>query len=195
MNFIQYCPKCGEKLIRYESDKYCLMCSYSLSQVCHSCNDEQIDSILDISFKSKGLAKALSNLCNYSFVKDGVTCESMESFIRSLRVKDQFLQEEICSKSGPFAYSIREALHDWRIDKKVYWKGNTIDRFSLDYLELMKDAYTCLYESSLIFRHSLAQSSKLIIIHSLGCNDKKESLLTKTEYIELLNYLIGKYSL
>ena len=195
MNFTQYCPKCGEKLIYYVNDKYCLNCSYKLSQVCHSCNDEQRELILDISFKSKGLAKALSNLCNYPFVKDGVSCESMESFIQSLRVKDPSLQKEIYSKTGPFAYSIREVLPDWRINKTVYWQGIAINRLSPSYFEFMKSAYKCLYTSSAIFRCALAQSSQLILIHSSGCNEISETLLTPSEYISLLQYLIKTYGL
>lgn len=191
MNFTQYCPECGEKLIYYGNDKYCLNCSYKLSQVCHSYNDEQRDRILDISFKSKGLAKALSNLCNYPFVKDGVVCESMESFIQSLRVKDPVLQKDVCAKSGAFAYSIREMLPDWRKDKIVYWKGTAVNRLDDSYFELMKSAYTCLYNSSAIFRCSLAQASQLIIVHSIGCDVISETLLTPSEYIALLKYLIS----
>lgn len=62
-----YCPKCGNELI-------------SLGGDLNKCQNPSCDYLIqgfntiDISFKSKGIAKALSNLCPYSFKFDNVYC-------------------------------------------------------------------------------------------------------------------------
>lgn len=183
--FVPYCPKCGKELISYGNSLYkCpnIGCNYTLIG----------ENVIDISFKSKGIAKALSNLCPYPFKIDGTECASMESFIQALRVKNSFLQEDICKKAGPFCYSIRTMFDDWRITQKVYWKGIEYDRHSPKYIELMQKAYSNLYSFSPTFKYALnkAKAEKYTLIHSVGCTDKNETLLTPQEYIDLLKYLV-----
>lgn len=181
-NSKRYCPKCGKELAqRLNSNYECISisCQYKLTT-----ND-----IIDISFKSKGLAKALSNLCPYPFTIDGIKCASMESFIQSLKVKDIEVQKDICSKTAAFCYNIREMHDDWRITQKVYWQGKEIDRHSTDYYRLLIRAYYALFEDSPTFRYALKLSKGYILTHSIGCTDSKETLLTPDEYIKLLNEL------
>lgn len=178
----RFCPKCGEHLITHDlKTYYCPVpeCRYKL---------DDLDTI-DISFKSQGLAKALSNLCNYTFTFDGIKCNSMESFIQSLRTPEKILQKEICSMSGPFSYSIRTMLPDWRKTQIVYWKGQPINRQSDEYTNLIGKAYYELYIHSDIFAYAIEQSKKYKLIHSIGCIDKFLTLLTPQEYIEHLNSL------
>lgn len=186
-----YCPHCGLELVpdySYVSeDLYrCANCStYRLSEV----------NTIDISFKSKGIAKALSNLCPYPFEFDGVKCASMESFIQSLRVKDVNMQIDVCSKSGPFCYSIRDLLGDWRETKSVYWQGKPIFRESNQYFMLLTKAYEALLEASPIFYNALKQvkENEWKIIHSIGCTNSSETLLTPNEYMTILNHLIKNF--
>lgn len=180
--FVPYCPKCGKELTSYGNELY--KCPN------HSCNYTLTgDNVIDISFKSKGIAKALSNLCPYDFLINGVKCASMESFIQSLRIKDELLQKEICKKTGPFCYSIRTMFDDWRVTQKVYWKGIEYDRHSLEYTLLLRNAYKNLYTYSNTFKYALnkAKEEKYTLIHSVGCTDKNETLLTPQEYIDLLH--------
>ena len=147
---------------------------------------------IDISFKCQGIAKALSNLCNYKFTFDNVECASMESFIQSLRISDVNLQEEVCSLSGPFCYSIRTTLPDWRKTQKVYWRGRVIDRHSDEYTSLLANAYYSLYTQSAVFKHALDQSKGYKLLHTIGYADKSETLLSPEEYISQLNRLRGE---
>lgn len=177
-----YCPKCGKQLISIDFITYhCASaeCNYSLGS----------KYIIDISFKSQGFAKALSNLCNYKFIFDCIECNSMESFIQSLRTPDELLQKEICSMSGPFSYSIRTMLPDWRKTQTIYWKGKAINRQSGDYQRLLINAYFALYGNSEIFSYALNQSKGYKLAHSIGCTDKTLTLLTPDEYIDILESL------
>ena len=180
-----YCPKCGNELI-------------SLGGDLNKCQNPSCDYLIqgfntiDISFKSKGIAKALSNLCPYSFKFDNVYCYSMEAFIQSLKVKNTQLQRELCAKTGPFCYGIRTMFDDWRIKQQIYWKGRTYNRHSKDYILLLKRAYIALYEQSEIFSYAINKVKKenYTLIHSVGCTDSNETLLTPDEYMDILYYLI-----
>lgn len=174
-----YCPKCGKELIPFSSIYY-----YCESNACDYKLFEK--DTIDISFKSVGIAKALSNLCPYPFTIDGINCSSMEAFIQSLKVKDEETQKDICTKNGPFCYSIRTVFDDWRINQKVYWKGKEIDRHSDDYMNLLRRAYKALYNQSPIFREAISKSKGYNLIHSIGCTDDRETLLTPDEYMNLL---------
>lgn len=186
-----FCPHCGTELIAKEDPimKYviyiCEKCKYSLTN----------PNIIDISFKAKGLAKALSNLCAYPFEFEGIKCSSMEAFIQSLKVKYIDVQEDVCSKTGPFCYNIREMFDDWRETQTVYWKGKEICRHSKEYIDLLIKAYKALVNQSPIYYYALkkAKDNGYILDHSIGCKDSSETLLTPKEFMDILNYLMKHY--
>ncbi|MBR5227628.1 MAG: hypothetical protein IKV94_03225 [Clostridia bacterium] len=177
-----YCPICGSGLL---TSGHCKNrdCYYLLPDT----------NSIDISFKSQGIAKALSNICNYKFSFDNVECQSMESFIQSLRTPDVNLQEEICSMTGLFSYNIRTMLPDWRNSQKVYWRGIEIDRHSDEYSTLLYNAYYELYSQSAIFKYALdlTKDKGYSLIHTIGCHDRTLTLLSPNEFIGHLNHLRG----
>lgn len=181
-NIMLYCPKCGKKLIKCTSAQY--VCS---NQECDYKLNEK--NTIDIGYKSKGLAKSLSNLCPYPFIFDGIYCESMESFIQSLKIQDINVQKDMCCKTSVFCYGLREMHDDWRISQTVYWKGRKIDRHSDEYICLLRRAYKRLYEQSPTFRYALEKSKGYTLIHSIGCIDDTQTLLTPDEFVKLLNEL------
>lgn len=183
-----YCPKCGKELkdvsdhVKKISLFVCDECRYLLPN----------PKIIDISFKAKGLAKALSNLCAYPFEFDGVKCTSMEGFIQSLKVQNPRVQEDICSKSGPFCHSIREIHDDWRDTQNVYWKGKEICRHNYEYMSLLIKAYEALVNQSPLYYYALkkVKENGYKLAHTIGCSDPTETLLTPDEFIKILWYLI-----
>ena len=184
-NLKRYCPKCGSEVIYSLTTHHLYRCSNA------SC-DYFLDSenTIDIGYKAKGIQKALSNFCPYPFKFSGLDCASMESFIQSLKVnKGIVVQKDICSKPGPFCYSIREMLPDWRKDQIVYWCEKPYIRRSDDYTELLRRAYFSLYNQSPLFRYALKESKPYRLIHSIGSTDKTETLLTPDEYISILDWL------
>lgn len=119
-NFKPYCPKCGAPLTTGANTLY--YCSDYVN--CYYTLDEE--NTIDIGYKGKGISKALSNLCPYPFVIDGIFCSSMESFIQSLKVQAPDVQEDICSKSNIFCYSLREMLDDWRTTQTLLTENEYI---------------------------------------------------------------------
>ena len=176
-----YCPKCGSIL---DSLQKCtnLTCDYQLFGT----------NTIDISYKAKGIAKALSNLAPYPFTFDDVLCSSMESFIQSLKVQDINVQKDICAKSGLFCNSIKDMFGDWRENQIVFWKGKAIKRDSEGYIELIQNAYDFLYIQSPLFRFALRSSKGYNLIHSIGLQDKTQTLLTEEEFISILDNLRDK---
>lgn len=116
----------------------------------------------------------------------------MESFIQSLRVSDEIVQKKICEEyTGYTAYKMRLSLPDWRKEGCVYWRGKKILRESLEYHRLLTKAYDKLFENE-VFRYCLNMHKDDILIHSIGCKDVKETLLTPDEYIDQLERLRRK---
>ena len=91
------------------------------------------------------------------------------------------------------AYKMRLALNDWRKDGYVYWQGKSILRNSDEYAALITKAYDCLFEQNIIFRTILERFKDYHIIHSIGCDDIEETLLTENEYRYQLNRLKSKF--
>lgn len=173
-----YCPKCGKIL---DSLQKCtnLSCDYQLIH----------ENTIDIGYKSKGIAKALSYLAPYPFTFDAIPCSSMESFIQSLKVYDIYVQKDICAKSGLFCNSIKEMFGDWRQNQIVFWKGKAIKRDSEEYIYLIETAYNYLLAQSPTFKFALQRSKGYNLIHSIGLQDKTQTLLTEEEFISILNNL------
>lgn len=186
-----YCPKCGEKLVDRSNRTDELSCLY----VCDSCKYSLTDpNVLDISFKTQGLSKALSNLCPYPFEFDGVQCSSMEAFLQSLKTKDPVVQKDICAKSAVFCYKLRPMYDDWRKTQTLYWRGKEICRHSEEYHLLLTRAYEALLKQSPLFCYALkkAKENNYILKHSIGCKDPSETILTPDEYMALLEHLMSE---
>jgi len=186
-----YCPTCGEELVKKHDD----IANYDLWK-CKKCHYILTNpNTIDISFKSKGIAKALSNLCPYPFQFEGINCSCMEAFIQSLKVQDIAVQEDVCFKTGLFCYNIRYMFDDWRKTGTVYWKGKPINRQSKDYLMLITRAYEALLNQSPIFHYALSKVKEngYMLKHSIGCEEISETLLTPNEFTAILDYLIKKH--
>ena len=175
------CPVCGRRVEKFQGVHY----------FCDKCNWDSLENTVDISY-SDNQSAPLSNLFPHNFTiydflcpNQVIKCQSMESFIQSLRVKDIYLQKKICEDySGYMAYKMRLSLPDWRKDGFVYWRGNAIKRNSKEYQYFITMAYDCLYEGNDVFRELVIPHFKdKILIHSTGCETQSETILTETEYL------------
>lgn len=181
------CPVCSKKAILTTN-------IFESFYICPNCNWESTNTdTLDISYKSNSSAP-LSNLFPHKFIIDGILCLSMESFIQSLRVDNKEMQQAICSNySGMMAYKLRLSLNDWRKEGYIYWNGKRIKRNSKDYTKLITKAYDCLFEQNIVFREILRSKKDYYLIHSMGCDNIDETLLTEEEYRFQLNRLKEKF--
>lgn len=183
------CPVCG--MLAYKEDDIHYVCA---------CGWDSLVNTVDIFYKDP-LSGPLSNLFPHKFVINDpfyldspIHCQSIESFIQSLRVKDSKLQRQVCENySGYMAWKLRLSLGDWRPGGMVYWQGNPIQRISEDYEDLLTMAYDALFDGNDVFREIVLPAFKdKILIHSIGCESQSETLLTELEYRAQLQRLMNK---
>ena len=146
---------------------------------------------LDI--RSNGLypSNVLSNLCSNGFLFDGMVCGSMEGFLQSLKRKDLDKQRQICSMKGGNARKMSVA--SWQTDQIVWWKGQAIDRQSDSYRQLIRRAYQAMFEQNERFRAALMQTRGMTLMHSSGENNPYKTILTPTEFCNILMELRDDY--
>ena len=172
---------------------------------CDSCDFKSIDpKCVDVSYKDE-LSAPLSNLypnsfkmhCSYSNITLGralVTYPSMETFLQSLKIKDPSLQYYfIKNYSAMDAKKMSAILDGWKKEQLLYFDGKAYARDSEDYLKLITTAYDALYNTNPVFREIILPRFKgYYIIHSIGADDKSETVLTETEFRYQINRLIAR---
>lgn len=146
---------------------------------------------VDIWSKSKYPADVLSNLHNNEFGFDGVECGSMEGFLQSLKQKDENRQVEVCSMEGKSAKKMTST--DWQADQIVWWQGVAIDRQSEKYLQLVRRAYTEMFEQNERFRMTLMATRGKALYHSKGEQNPYKTILTEHEFCQILTELRDNY--
>lgn len=139
---------------------------------------------LDI--RSNGLypSNVLSNMCDNSFVIDGVQCASMEGFLQSLKCQDIVKQRQICSMKGGLAR--KHSTTSWQKDQTVWWNGQAIARQSEDFQKLVRRAYHAMYEQNMQFRDALMQTRGITLVHTSGTKDSHKTILTPDELCGIL---------
>ena len=146
---------------------------------------------VDIWSKSAYPADVLSNLCNSSFCFDGIACGSMEGFLQSLKYKDTDRQRQICEMPGKEAKKM--SVSDWQGDQIVWWKGQTIDRHSKAFVELVTRAYQAMFSQNEQFRNALKSTKGEKLYHSRGGHDSHKTILTEREFCDILTELRDRY--
>ena len=137
--------------------------------------------ILDIHSKKPYPANALSNFAPHSFCLDGVPIASMGGFLQALKEPDPARQREICLLTGPEAKA-RGGERDWKKNGLLYWQGEAVDRFSPAYRALLTRAYDQLGQVP-AFREALRATGRAILLHSIGRARRKDTCLTRREFL------------
>ncbi|MBQ3102498.1 hypothetical protein IJC60_05800 [bacterium] len=150
-------------------------------------------SIIDIHSKGAFPSNVLSNFHKSKFELDGIKINSMEGFLQSLKTPDQKLQKKICKMVGKDAKIAGTTLKETGFDgKTLHWNGKTLDRFSEDYQELLKRAYDAKFKKDSLFRKAIAATDGKTLTHSIGLQNKEETILTEKEFINMLELLKAK---
>ena len=178
-----HCPSCKD-LFAYDQKENKYFCARPGCE-----NNTTPFDVIDISYQGEGFEKALSNLCPYDFQFSRLIYSSMEGFLRSLVEPDLKVQKEISKLSGVFAFKIRGALRDWRIEQTLYFEGEAIKRESDEYFSLISKAFDSLFYGNPLFKKILLSTKGSVLIHSIGSTNQKETLLPADEYIFQLNRL------
>lgn len=146
---------------------------------------------VDIWSKSVFPANVLSNLCSNGFRFEGRICGSMEGFLQSLKYKDIDKQRQICSMKGKNAKKM--TINGWQTDQIVWWKGNSIDRQSSEYLIFIRKAYQSMFEQNERFRTALMATRGMKLYHSKGEKNPFKTILTEKELCNILTDIREKY--
>ncbi|MBR1969084.1 MAG: hypothetical protein IKA17_01880 [Clostridia bacterium] len=146
---------------------------------------------VDIHSKRFGFAGRLSNFTEREFVFDGVECRSIEGVLQSFKCKDTTEQKRICMLSGIDAKNAG-ADFDWKTEQVLHWNGAEYPRESVEYEELLKRLYQSVYACDSSFKKDIEDSKEYILDHSIGVEDKAETVLTKEEFISNLTMLQGR---
>jgi hypothetical protein len=146
---------------------------------------------VDIHSKRFGFAGRLSNFTKREFLFDGMECKSIEGVLQSLKCKDSDEQKRICMLSGIDAKNAG-ADFDWKTDQMLHWNGAEYPRDSIEYEKLIKRLYEAVYVCDSSFKKDIEDSKEYILDHSIGVEDKAETVLTKEEFISNLTMLQGR---
>ena len=142
---------------------------------------------IDISSVEYGPAGILSNFTENKFIFDGVECGGMEGFLQSLKHEDAARQLKVCALYGVRAK--RKGTWKWKENQTVYWKGESIDRHSTQFLELVRRAFRAMFEQSPRFRDALLATGHKKLYHTMGKSDPSQTILTEREFCDLLTEL------
>ena len=145
--------------------------------------------IIDILSKGDYPSCALTNFAEHEFYIDNVRCSGMEGFLQSLKFVNIKKQKSVCLLSGKEAKnSTRHTLAQlrWRITHNLYWQGKLISRFSDEYQKLLDKAYSELSKNK-DFINALEETVGKKLVHSIGKNDARKTVLTEYEFISRLN--------
>jgi predicted NAD-dependent protein-ADP-ribosyltransferase YbiA (DUF1768 family) len=140
---------------------------------------------LDIKSGLPGPAGLLGNFAPHPFELDGIHFACMEAFLQSLKVRDATERAQLYSMSGDAAKAAG-TRHHWQLQGKLYFKDQIIDRFGPDYQALLDRAYAALAQQNEIYRNALKETGTRPLIHTVGKDDPKETVLTERELCDRL---------
>lgn len=145
--------------------------------------------IIDIHSKGEYPSFALSNFAEHEFYIDNIKCSSMEGFLQSLKFRSIKKQKLVCLLAGKEAknstiYTIAQLR--WRTTHNLYWQGKRINRFSDEYQKLLDRAHKELSKNT-DFTRALKETAEKELVHSIGKNDARKTVLTEYEFIYRLS--------
>lgn len=130
-------------------------------------------------------AGALSNFSPHPFVFRGVAVSSMEGLLQGLKCKDPEVQKHMCTLTG-LAAKRAGSKKNWKRDQTLYWQGTPIPRGSVEYQELLDEAYNAMFDQNEKARKALIASKNANLTHSIGRTKKSETVLTRQEFCSRL---------
>lgn len=168
-----------------------LYCDSELLQLKDEKPIGESDKWINVGFNLKGdFSKVLSNLFPYEFEFRDKKLKSIESFFQGIKIKKIELQNLVFNYSGIESNVIKIASdYDWMEEGIIYWQGTPIKRDSKKYDELVEELYISAIQNPL-YRNILKNVNKPII-HSIGKENKNETVFTRYEFESMLNSLVS----
>lgn len=148
---------------------------------------------IDIRSRMPWPGYALSNFYHNQFEFDGVQCRSMEGFLQGLKCRNRNEQKLVCRMRGRRAKLFGNNVkgNSWYDVEKhgVAWNGESIDRHSEAYQQLLRRAYRAMCDQSPKFREALMATAGKRLFHTIGNPDPHQTILTDREFRDILTEL------
>ena len=145
---------------------------------------------MDIGSRNSYPAGKLSNFTAFEFEFDGVKCASMEGLLQGFKFENIQSQKATCSLTGFSAKKKGSGRNkQWKSKQTLWWNGEAFPRKSKEYQNLLNRAYNSLFKNENFKKALDAAGDKTIFTHSIGRNNKKETVLTESEFCKRLQYL------
>ena len=114
----------------------------------------------------------------------------MEGLLQSFKYENTDAQKITCNLTG-FAAKKKGSGRNkqWKSKQTLWWNGFSYPRKSKEYQRLLDRAYNALYENENFKKALDAAGPKTIFTHSIGRNNRKETVLTESEFCKRLQYL------
>ncbi len=71
----------------------------------------------------------------------------------------------------------------------LYWQGGTYARDSEEYQQLVRKAFRARFDHSERYREALRATKGYTLLHTYGCDDPTQTILTTQEFLTILNEL------
>ena len=186
--FREYYYWTPKEIIKKEDDLYC---DGEFLQQGEEKPLGESDKWINVGYNLKGeYSKVLSNLFPYTFNFREIKLHSIESFFQGIKMKDIHLQNELFHYSGIESNVLKVASdYNWQEEGIIYWQGTPIKRDSKEYEELVEELYISAIQNPL-YRSILKKVNKPII-HSIGKENKNETVFTRYEFEKTLNSLVA----
>jgi hypothetical protein len=145
---------------------------------------------MDIGSRNSYPAGKLSNFTAFEFEFDGVKCASMEGLLQGFKFENVQSQKATCALTGFAAKKKGQGRNkQWKGKQTLWWNNESFPRKSKEYQNLLNRAYNALYKNENFKKALEAAGSKTIFTHSIGHNNRKETVLTESEFCKRVQYL------
>lgn len=141
-----------------------------------------------------GKGHPLSKLCSdslHSFVMDGVSCTSLDSFIQSLKFEKPSQQVVICKENPKAARERGKKAMEWKNSQVLWWKGKSFDRRSEDHQALIERVVEHVAQQCIAFRTALLDTG-LTVLESSAKSKEFDTPVTEAEYCRALTIVREK---
>ena len=120
----------------------------------------------------------------------GKMVNSIEGVLQGIKYKDKKTQNLVLKYSGVDAYHTRGANSNdfWGEQGILYWQGKPMRRECEEYQSFLDELYLSAAKNPIYKRCLLATGNKYLL-HHIGNEDQKQTVLTRFEYEQRLNSL------
>ena len=149
------------------------------------------EGFINIGYNFKNhLSRVLSNLFPIRFKFKGKTVNSIEGVFQGIKYKDVKMQNLILKYSGIDAYHTRAAntINPWTDTGILYWQGKAMKRDSNEYQIFIDELYLSASKNP-IYKQALLATKDLYLLHHIGRENIKKTVLTRYEFELRLNSL------